>query len=102
MQLMTEYLYAAQRADSSAPAIVHGARVVSYGALSSQSDAVARGLRAHGVVRGDRIGVLLPKTAEAAVAIYAAFKLGCAYVPLNPDLPAKRLIEAIRMCGVRV
>jgi amino acid adenylation domain-containing protein len=102
MQLMTEYASAASRTDSSAPAIVHHANVVSYGELSSRSDAVARSLRARGVARGDRVGLLLPKTAEAVVAIYAAFKLGCAYVPLNPDLPAMRLIEATRMCGVRV
>ena len=102
MQLMTDYVYAAQRTDSSAPAIVHHANVVSHGELSSRSDAIARGLRARGVARGDRVGLLLPKTAEAVAAIYGAFKLGCAYVPLNPDLPARRLIEATRLCGVRV
>lgn len=102
MQLMTEHVAAALRADSSAPAIVHHASVVSYDELSSRSDALARGLRARGVARGDRVGLLLDKTAEAVAAIYAAFKLGCAYVPLNPELPAKRLIEATRLCGVRV
>jgi len=102
MQLMTEYLGAAARTDASAPAVMHRGKIVSYGELSSRSDALARGLRARGVARGDRVGLLLNKTADATVAIYAAFKLGCAYVPLNPELPAQRLIEATRMCGVRV
>src|SRR4029079_6755645 len=102
MHLIIEYLDAALRKDASAPPILHRANVVSYGELASRSDAVAWGLRARGVAPADRIGLLLDKTAEAAVAIHAALKLGCAYVPLNPDLPAMRLIEATALCGVRI
>ena len=55
-------------------------------------------LRAHGIARGDRVGVLLPQAPEAAVAHLAAYKLGAIAVPLfqlfgerRAGVPAARL-----------
>ena len=38
--------------------------------------------RAHGIARGDRVGVLLPQVPEAAIAHLAVYKLGAIAVPL--------------------
>jgi hypothetical protein len=55
---------------------------ISFDALRRASNRLAQALRAHGVRRGERIGVLLPQVPEAAIAHLAAYKLGAIAVPL--------------------
>lgn len=55
---------------------------IGFDALKAASNRLANTLRAHGVARGDRVGVLLPQVPEAAVAHIAAYKLGAVAVPL--------------------
>ena len=59
-----------------------GLTPVSYGALKRQSDALAWALRRRGVERGDRVGLLLPQSAETVIGHLAAYKLGAVAVPL--------------------
>ncbi len=59
-----------------------GLERISYDALRARSNRLANTLRAHGIGRGDRIGVLLPQVPEAAVAHLATYKLGGIAVPL--------------------
>jgi crotonobetaine/carnitine-CoA ligase len=55
-------------------------------ALDAESDALAAGLRARGVARGDRVAAVLPNTLESLTLIFAMAKAGIAWVPLNPQL----------------
>ena len=55
---------------------------ITFDALSQLSNRLANMLRAHGIVRGDRVAVLLPQVPEAAVAHLAIYKLGAIAVPL--------------------
>src|SRR5690349_17854117 len=55
---------------------------ISFDALKAESNRLANVLRAHGIARGDRVGVLLPQVPEAAVAHLAIYKLGAIAVPL--------------------
>ncbi len=50
--------------------------------LSRLSNQLANALAAHGIARGDRIGILLPQAPETALAHIAAYKLGAIAVPL--------------------
>nr|WP_309139603.1 AMP-binding protein [Siccirubricoccus sp. G192] len=59
-----------------------GLERISFDELRARSNRLANTLRAHGIVRGDRIAVLLPQVPEAAVAHFAAYKLGAIAVPL--------------------
>jgi acyl-CoA synthetase (AMP-forming)/AMP-acid ligase II len=56
---------------------------VSYGALRDQVMAVAEGLAAFGIRRGDRVGIALPNGLPAIVSFLAASVAGTA-APLNP------------------
>ena len=47
-----------------------GGRTITYSHLNQQADALAGFLCARGVKRGDRVGVVLPKTIEAVVALF--------------------------------
>ncbi len=50
--------------------------------LEEKSASVAAYLAAHGVRKGDRVGVLLPKGPELLVSALAVWRLGAAYLPL--------------------
>ncbi len=75
---------------------------MSYGALSARSNAFANGLKAHGIVRGDRVAILLPQSFETVVAHAGTYKLGAIALPLallfGPDALEYRLRDA----GARV
>jgi amino acid adenylation domain-containing protein len=76
-------------------------QTLTYGELADRSDRLSGVLRQTGASRMDRIGILLPKCIETAVAVYGILKAGCAYVPLDPATPAERIQSTIRDCGIR-
>lgn len=55
---------------------------IPYGALRDMADALAWGLLARGVVRGDRVGVLRSQGAWCAAAHIAIWKIGAISIPL--------------------
>lgn len=50
--------------------------------LKRLSNRFANGLRAHGIGRGDRVGILLPQSLEAALSHIAIYKIGGIALPL--------------------
>ncbi|WP_231992740.1 amino acid adenylation domain-containing protein, partial [Mycobacterium sp. 1164985.4] len=74
-----------------AVALSCGGRSWSYRELDEASDRLARLLIGHGVGPGDRVGLLLPRSGEAIVAILGVLKSGAAYVPIDPALPDARV-----------
>ncbi|WUB77615.1 non-ribosomal peptide synthetase [Streptomyces sp. NBC_00576] len=72
------------------------ATVLTYRELNERADRLAAGLRARGVVGGDRVGVCLERSAELVVALLAVLKSGATYVPLDPAYPADRLAHTAR------
>lgn len=84
-----------------APAARHGERTVTYGQLNAHADALAARLIAHGVRPGDLIGVCGSRSLEALVALVGILKAGCAYVPLDEDLPPARLRAMAEDAGLR-
>jgi amino acid adenylation domain-containing protein len=84
------------------PAVASGGRSLTYGELDRLSDQVARALLAQGVVPGDRVGILAPKSAASVVGIFGALKSGACYVPLDPGAPAERLSAIMRDSGIAV
>lgn len=72
---------------------------ISYDALKSASNRQANALRAHGIGRGDRVGVLLPQVPEAAIAHLAIYKLGAIAVPLFQLFGEDALAFRLGDCG---
>jgi acetoacetyl-CoA synthetase len=66
---------------------------LSYGELAREVARVARGLRALGVGRGDRVAALLPNVPEAIVGLLAAASLGAIWSSCSPDFGARSVID---------
>ena len=85
---------------ATAPAVVMDGVTLDYATLEQRSNRFARSLVAHGVRRGDRVALWLPKSPDAIVALYGIMKAGAAYVPGDPASPASRLAYIARDCAV--
>lgn len=59
-------------------------RSVSYRELYADAARMANGLRMLGVVKGDRVAVMLPNCPQAVVSYYAVLMLGAVVVQTNP------------------
>jgi acetyl-CoA synthetase len=55
---------------------------ITYGWLRETSNRLANVLQAHGIVRGDRIAILLPQSPEVAASHIGIYKLGGVALPL--------------------
>jgi acyl-CoA synthetase (AMP-forming)/AMP-acid ligase II len=75
---------------------------VSYRALDQRADALASGLAARGVGRGDRVAILLANRSEFACAVLAAARLGAIAVPLNIREQKPELQYVLDHCGALV
>ena len=64
--------------------------VLTYGELDALSDRLAVAIERLGVMRGSVVGVCLDRSVELLVAMFALFKCGAVYMPLDPDLPHER------------
>ncbi len=78
-----------------APAVVHSGRTITFAELEADSNRIARRLARMGARRGERIGLLCPRSAEFIVATIGILKTGAAVVPLDPVNPASRLAHMI-------
>jgi len=76
-------------------AVVCEAAAISYAELDARAHRLAAALAARGVTPGARVGVCLPRSIDFVVALYAALRLGAAYVPLDPAQPRARLAGLI-------
>ena len=97
-QLLTE---AAAR-QPGRPAVASAGGTLSYRELDQLSNKMARFLLRLGVAPGDRVAVLIPKSAASVVAVYGALKAGACYVPLDTKAPAERLGYVLRDSGAAV
>ena len=85
-------------------ALEYAGKSITWSELDRLADAVAANYLGQGVVRGDRIGCLLPNCLEWCVAYVAAIKVGAIFVPLNAMFGSRELrhIESDAGCKVVV
>ncbi|PGH12299.1 hypothetical protein AJ79_04365 [Helicocarpus griseus UAMH5409] len=75
----------------------HQAQRITYEELDKKSNALARGLSAGGLMKGDRVAVSLGNSIEYAIVTYALFKLGAVLVPLNPSFNINQVVSALSL-----
>ncbi|WP_142254502.1 non-ribosomal peptide synthetase, partial [Mycobacterium colombiense] len=85
-------LFAAQVARAAdAVAITCGERSWTYREVDESANQLAHLLTEQGAGPGQRVAVVIPRSAEAVMAIFAVLKTGAAYVPIDPSVPEARL-----------
>lgn len=94
-----------QQAESQADALAlcgPGEERLDYGQLSARVRALAAGIKELGLMRGERLAVWLPKSADAVVALFAASAAGGAMVPINPALKSAQVAHILCDSGARM
>ena len=77
--------HAAQSPDKKA--VICGGQSLTYRELNQKADSLAHLLRQKGVKRGDIAALRLHRSFEMMISILAAWKVGAAYLPLDPEHP---------------
>src|SRR4051812_38989984 len=73
---LLDYVSDSASRDPNHPAILFKGSTITYGELQRLSHACAAGFAAIGIIRGDRIALLLPNCPQFVIAELAAWRLG--------------------------
>ncbi|SEC47099.1 non-ribosomal peptide synthase domain TIGR01720/amino acid adenylation domain-containing protein [Amycolatopsis tolypomycina] len=73
-----------------ATAVVSGDTTLTFAELDTRANRIARALVARGAGPERLVAVALPRSAELVVTLLAVLKAGAVYLPLDPELPARR------------
>jgi acyl-coenzyme A synthetase/AMP-(fatty) acid ligase len=73
-------------------------REITYGEFHRQACALAAELRARGLRKGDRVGVMVPNCCELAILYFACIYLGAVIVPVNPGLSKSEVQFILGSC----
>ncbi len=85
-----------------APAVICDGVPTSYAELNRDANRLAHRLRALGVGRDKRVGILVDRSPLLAVAILGVLKAGGVYVPLDPTYPPERMAFMLDDAHARV
>ena len=90
------------RARPEATALIAGQLHWSYKELDERANAVAAELSRFGVTRGHLVPLLLPRGVALFACMLGVLKVGAAYVPLDPALPAERRARLLSGLNAKV
>jgi fatty-acyl-CoA synthase len=93
---------AARHADRDALIDIPAGKRWTYAELKRDVDALALGLLAEGIVKGDRVGIWSPNRAEWTLVQYATAKIGAILVNINPAYRTTELEFVLNQSGARM
>src|SRR6266567_1379 len=85
-----------------AVAAAHGSTQRTYRELNARANQVARALLARGLCHEDVVGVVTERNLDWMTAVFAIFKAGGAYLPIEPHFPADRIARTLSRAGCRL
>ena len=88
--------------DRLALADVPAGRRLTYAELAAEVDALALGLLAAGITKGDRVGIWAPNCAEWTFTQYATAKIGAILVNINPAYRTSELEFVLNQSGTKL
>ncbi|WP_394751322.1 amino acid adenylation domain-containing protein [Spongiimicrobium salis] len=89
------------RTHTKATALTFGEKTWSYEELNERSNQLAHTMVGQGVDNEEIIGISIGRSEEMIIGILAILKVGCAYVPIDPDYPAPRIAHIIENTGLK-
>ncbi len=75
---------------------------VTFGELKDHADRFATALAACGIVKGDRIGVMLPNCPQYVISVFGVLRLGATVVNINPAYTPPEVEHLVRDSGIRM
>ena len=100
--LLPDLITVSAERDPDAVALTSGGASINYEELQGAVAALASGLLALGLGRGERVGIYLEKRFETVVASFGAPAAGAVFVPINPLLKPEQVGFILQDCNVRV
>ncbi|HWR24956.1 MAG TPA: amino acid adenylation domain-containing protein, partial [Methanosarcina sp.] len=82
------------------PAIIFQNKEYSYREIDSNANRLARYLRERGIKTGNKVALILEKSADLYIAMLGIMKSGAAYVPIDPVYPEDRVKYIIENSAV--
>jgi acyl-CoA ligase (AMP-forming) (exosortase A-associated) len=82
-------------------ALVHGDRRMTFAQAWRQAAGLARGLRAAGLGRSDRVGVQLAPSLPLAVSLFGVSRAAGVWVPIHHALLPDQVEHIVRDCGMK-
>ncbi len=100
--MLSDWLRRTAAATPDALAIVEEDRVTSFRELFEQAASLALSFVEHGIQKQDRIALVLPKTTEAILSVFASLLAGAIYVPIHPQWPKERIETTLADSAARL
>ncbi|WP_165497174.1 non-ribosomal peptide synthase/polyketide synthase [Rhodococcus sp. ABRD24] len=101
-RLLADLLHLGVLANPTGIAIRSDTGEVSYRELDEASNKLARLLIHRGAGPETFVVISMPRSAEALIALWAVAKTGAAFVPIDPMLPAERIVHMLTDSGARL
>ena len=100
--LVHDFLQCSARRYPDKEAIICDDRRVTYAQLDAWSNQLAHALIRRGIGRGDRVGLFLDNSIEAAVGLFGVLKAGGAFVVVNSLVKKDKLAYILNDCTAKV
>lgn len=98
-EILADLLEASAQRAPDQPAFVSGARQLSYRELDEQASLAASRLIDSGIGPGDIVGLWMPRGIDLLIMQAAIAKTGAAWLPVDEDTPAERLLVCMTDAG---
>src|SRR5688500_13065580 len=84
------------------PATTFLGQDLTFGELKRHADRLATAFSKHGIVKGDRVGIMLPNCPQYVIAVFAVLRLGAIVVNINPTYTPPEVEHLVHDSGIRM
>ena len=95
-------MLAAEYGEKPAVIIAESGALLTYRELDEQSNRIAHLFRAHGLVPGDHVAILMENRVELLPLVFAAQRAGLLYTPVNWHLSSDEAAYIVSNCGATI
>ena len=83
-------------------ALVFENQKLTYREFNEKANALARFLVEQGISRNSIVGIMLPRSLEMMISIFAILKSGAAYLPIDPTYPKNRITYIVKDSNLKI
>jgi long-chain acyl-CoA synthetase len=84
------------------PATTFLGKDLTFGEIKGSVDRLATALAKRGIVKGDRVGIMLPNCPQYVIAVFAVVRLGAIVVNINPAYALPEIEHLVGDSGIRM